>query len=78
MRWGLQCPGDGRSPGGVTSYGDGTTEIFVTGDCQEDEEGAELEPACLVVHVESALGNIPTCSDGSCFHCFHIKGLLGA
>ena len=34
--------------------GNGTTEIFVTGDCQEDEERAELEPACLVVHVECA------------------------
>lgn len=58
------------------SYPGGTTEVFVTGDCQEFEEGAELEPACLVVCVESALGNMSTCSNGSCFHCFHIKGLL--
>lgn len=60
------------------SYWDRTYEVFVTGDCQEDEERAEPEPACLVVHVEGVLGNIPTCGDGSYFHCFPIKGLLVA
>ena len=35
---------------------DGTAEVFAMGDCREGEEGAELEPAWLVVHAESALG----------------------
>lgn len=76
MRWGLRSPGDGRGPGGVTSYRDGTTEVF--GDCREDREGAELEPARLVVRGEGALGNVSIRSDGSYCHCFRIEGLLGA